>query len=735
MKHSLLFYGLLFLTVFSICQAQEPLWRKGGTIPTKFDLLKTFERTKGLYYNDSAVFELGHNTLYLYNINTGTETKKDISKIGTLIGYSPNCRFIITTKSDSMFSYNTAQEKLVFIRKGKEEIIHYTIDNKYVLLNNGDVFNLETGTFIHTVSQFFPVNILHKSDSLIFARGEVQNTMEILNIITDTRKIIQYKPLTEGSFALSADRKTLIQYNKNTIRVMSMSGDTVSEFQDIPANAFAFSNCFFLDNSKLFILKNSNNYKLRYEIVDVNSFAIIKSDEFEYESESENTYFRESIAYPGYKNAILVHFDGSDDCGGMPHMGASYSYIIINPDKNNGISVFPEIIKPRDRSIVFTDDNKSLTFISRQNTIETFNVHNGEKTNSWEISPYYLSGFTQYAAGNKVLAHTSNLIFQNLNKLYLFSLKNGNVQDSIVFANDTVQYIKTTLDNKRIICPTKSGSVHIVDRESFSIKTSVKLQTALSSIVLNGDTLLYTTSGSNYVKKYNINTQQLFDSMFVATGVKILGSEGATYIPKNIIEITRLKDNFPLKNISLGYQMGYYLYLSIAAIDNIPGYWKIREHLHEHGDDQGYAYLLTMQENGDTLIHQKKWTNKFRCYTNDIVFSDDGRYCATISNDAFEVHKVEGLISSAREEEEYQYPPLSHSAYYVDGNTLVLKEESEYESCTIYSITGVLMGVCSITNNENGTRITIPNTMQNGFYIMSLRTNAGIVTKRIIVNR
>ncbi len=731
MKHFLLLFGLLFLAVFSIAHTQEPLWRKGGRIPTKFDFANIFDRTKGLYHNDSAVFELSYNTLHLYDIKTGTETEKDISNIGMLIGYSPNCRFMITSKSDTMFSYNTAQENQVFIRKGIEEIIHYTNDNKYVLLNNGEVYNLETGTFISTVSKFNLTGVLHKSDSLIFARGQAQNTMEIINIITDTRRIIYGTPLTEGRVAISSDGKTMVQYKESTIVVLNLNKDTVTQFKDLTEKPYYISEAFFLDNEKLFLL-NLAGYRLKYKIVDINNFTILKSDEFEYES--KNTFFRETIAYPGYKNAVLVHLDGIDDCGGMPHVGASYRYVVVNPYSNKPISVFPDIVTPHDRSIVFTDENKSLSFISKQNTVETFNVDNGEKISSWSISPYYVSGFTQYADGNKVLARASDLIFQNENKLYLFSPKNGIVQDSIVFANDTIQYIKPTTDSKRIICPTKSGSVHIVDVVSFSIKTSVKLQTGLSSIVLNGDTLFYTTSGSNYVKKYSINSQQLFDSMFVAGGTKILGSEGTTYIPTSKIEITRLKDNIALKNISLGYQMGLHLYLSIAAIDNIPKYWKIREHLQAHGDDEGYAYLLTMQENGDTLIHQKKWTNKFRCYTNDIVFSDDGRYCATISNDAFEVHKVVGLINSVSENDNAQFH-LTNSSYYLEGDVLTFNDGNEYNSSVLYTFAGENLGMCITTATEGVMNITIPHYIQNGFYSIVMHHSKGITTKRILLNR
>lgn len=730
MKRLLCTYLLLLSVTFSVTQSQEPLWRKGGTIPTKLDLIDQLKRTRGLYYNDSAVFELGYDTLFLYNINTGRESKKVI-KTKTLIDFSPNCLYLIVTKNDSLFSYNTSEEKYVFIRKGIEDIVHYTKDNMIALFKNGEVYNLSTGKQIRTLEAFDPNNILDKSDSLVFTRGQDENSLKIINIVTNTSRTIRYTPLTEGGFTLSGDGKTLIQSNKNVIRVMSITVDSVSKFQDITINTITNPDCFFLDNTKLFVIRIINSDSMRYEILDTKSFVLIKSVDF---TRMANTNFREHKSYPGYNNAVLALLDAPNDCGGMPIIGASYRYVIVNPFKDNSVSLFPEDITPYDRSIAFTDNNTSLSFISRQNTIETFNTNNGEKVSSWDISSYYLSGFTQYAAGNRVLANTSNLIFCNQNKLYSFSLKNGIVQDSIVFGNNTIMYIKPTVDGKSIVCSAKDGSIYIIDRQSFTIKTSVDLTTPLNTLALNGDTLIYCTSGSKYVKRYNTHTQQMYDSVYVNDGVKILGTNGVTFIPTTKIEITRLKDNTALKNLSLGYQMGPNLYLNVEAVDNIPGYWKIHEHLQSHGDDEGYANTMTMQEKGDTLIYQKKWRNKFRCYTDDIVFSDDGRYCATISDDAFEVLKVINLISSVNENGHTQ-TQLSNSAYYIDGNVLTVNDKNEYSSCVLYSLTGENMGMCSTSNTENVTTITIPDYVRNGFYNMVLHSNKDIISKRILVNR
>lgn len=722
MKRFLLFYSILLLTLVSLAQAQEPLWRKSVDIKTKKSLPNRFMNTRGLYYNDSSVFELTQDTLFLYDIKTGKESKIEIITRDSIIDYSPNCRFLIVARNDTMFSYNIEQKKQVFLRKGREKIIHYTINNVYALCEYGQVFNLETGELIRTVTLW---GILYANDENVLRFDHT-----LVNFVTGATKNLHYRGYNETTdAAFSPDYKTIVSYDNNFMYIERLENDSVKSAISMDVHSADIERCEFIDTVTLVVFKNSSCTK--FDIIDTRTGNALYS-----QTEGIPTNVRSGclkrLIYPGYRNIAVGIFGRRDDCGGMPVFDRYYYHVLIKPKEKNPFSFFPDNKIHYKGALSFTDENKSLSFISKQNTIETFNASNGDRISSWDISSFYLSGFTQYAKGNKVIAHKENLIFQNLGNVYLFSLKNGTVEDSLVFSYDTLLYMKPSADGKKIICVSMYNHVHIIDRESFSRQGSLELNGILNSVALSNDTLFYTISGSKYVKKYNIKTQQLFDSIFVESGVKILGSEGVTYIPENKIEITRLKDNIALKNLSLGYQMGYRLYFNIAAVDNIPGYWKIHENLQSSGDDEGYGHIMTMQEQGDTLIYQKKWKNTFRCFTNDIVFSDNGQYCATISDDAFEVHSAVGLISSVNDE---QYPITEqiNTAYYVDGNTLILKGGAEYQYCTLYSLTGEKYGECGLLNNENKNEIILPTSLPSGIYTLHLYNNKTNNQQRIII--
>lgn len=715
MKYFLLIYSTLLLSVFSISQAQEPLWRKTADISTKKRLPNRFMHTRGLYHNDAALFELTQDTLYLYDIKTGGESKIEILTHDSIIDYSPNCRFLIVARNDTMFSYNIEQKRQIFLRKGMEKIVHYTINNIYALCEYGQVFNLETGELIRKVTIW---GISDAYDEVVLGYDHT-----LVNFITGISKNLYYIGYDQRTgTAVAPDFKTIVSYDNNFMYIERLENDSVKHSMDIDVPAADIERCVFIDTVTLVVFKTSHT---NFDVIDVRTGKIILT----HIPPKNHEYGDIRFIYPGYKNIATVLFTNGDDCGGMPIGDRTYYHILIKPLEKNPYSFVPDNKIPyKGAPLNFTDEN-SVSFISNQSTIETFNAQNGEKISSWEISPYQVSGI----AGS-VLSHNSNMFFHNYTTLYSYSVKQGKFRDSIVLVNDTVKFLRRTIDGKKFICATKKGIIYIIDALSFSIQSHVELNKPLGVATLHGDTLFYCISGSTYIKKYNINTKQLFDSIFVASGVKQLGTDGSTYIPKNIIEVTRLKDNVALKNISFNYQMGQLLFLDIWTVDNIPGYWQIKEQQYSSGDNAGYAHIMTMQEHGDTLMYQKKWKNKFRCNTKGIVFSDDGRYCATISGDAFEVHKVINLISSVNENGNTQ-TQLSNSAYYIDGNVLTVNDKNEYCRCVLYSLTGENMGVCTTSNTENVTTITIPDYVRNGFYNMVLHSNKDIISKRIVVDR
>ncbi len=732
---------LLYITLsISFSQDVETLWRKGGTLPYRGQFMAHGRIHNGGWYFDNAhIYELEGNDLFLYNLKTEMKEKVSLQTNANLIACSPQCLFIITARNDSMFSYNVMSKESVFLREGFVDVSYFEQSGTYLLLKNGEVYDISSGVKINTVENFeYDFLRFFYDGTIIFLPNFKNNTIRIKDIVTNNEFSIKYwgegSPTISGSLALSPDKKNIIQCSYNVLTIMDILGDTVKNVRSIIHNDSFYLYSSFADTHRFVVLKTVG-YKCVVQYININTLQIEKTDTLGTDNNYYVSNFTDVLVHTnnGINNiySLRTYFD--DDCGGMPGSGSTHRYIVVNPNSNKPISVFPDIVTPHERSILFTEENTSLSFISRQNTIETFDASNSEKISSWQISPYYLSGFGQYAVGNKVLSHSSNLIFHNQNKLYSFSLKSGLIQDSIVFGNDTLLYIKPTVDGRRIVCPTKNNSIYIIDKQSFSIKTSLNLKTTLSTVALNDDTLFYCTSDSKYVKRYNIRTQEMYDSIFVSNGVKVLGSDGETFIPSTKIEITRLKNNIALKNISLDYHIGALHDLNIAAVDNIPGYWKIHENLQSHPDTEGYAHIFTMQEYGDTLIHRKVWKNELRCYTNDIVFSDDGRYCATISNDAFEVHNAVGLISSVNEEENQAYTPLSHSAYYVDGNTLVLKDESEYERCTLYSLTGGNYGNCLIQKSKGETEISIPSTIVSGMYMLQLHYTKLNKERRVLI--
>ncbi len=67
------------------------------------------------------------------------------------------------------------------------------------------------------------------------------------------------------------------------------------------------------------------------------------------------------------------------------------------------------------------------------------------------------------------------------------------------------------------------------------------------------------------------------------------------------------------------------------------------------------------------------------------------------------------------------------------GNTVVIDDDIEYTSCGLYTLEGVSMGVCAMTNIGEKIKIQLPENMSSGIYLLRLCDAASGKVRNIVI--
>lgn len=741
MKRIIYVFTLFLYATFSVVFSQEveTLWQKGGTLPNSEQFTEHGRRYNGGWYHDNLhIYELEGSNLFLYNPKTQIKEKIQLEADANLKVCSPQCRFIITERNDSMFSYNVKNHESVFLRKGFADVAFFEESGTYVLLKNGEVYNISSGIKINSLENFeYNVRDFFYSGTVIFLPNFDNNTVRIKDIVTNSEFSIKYwekgSPLISGSLALSPNKKSIAQCTHKTLAIMDVFGDTVMNVRNITNSEGIYLHCSFVDTNRLVVLKAWNS-KYIVQYINVNTLQ----SENTYLMGTDNTYYSSNFADVIKHTNNDVHstytlrsyFD--DDCGGIPSYGQVYKYQQFDTEKPNTIHEFPEYTSIDPKSITFLEGDSTIAYITNDSTLIVRAAESGEKIHEWRIPSQYIgSPFPHYT--NLLLPFRDGVLYTHKNKIYRYSLTTNKLSKGTTLAERPISSLRFSTDKKLVVCLTSDDGISIVDPLDLSTQHGILLSDYVSSAALVGDTLIYCFESDSVVYFHNINNPLIVQEVAIDS-CKHIDSKGSTYLSAKDSKIKRIKDNTTLNHHAALYQPDDGGEVEIYPVDNMNGLWNIvKKKTNVGGDEETNSHVTTVQVQGKSLVKLREWKNRNTCHTLNAVFSSDGKYCATVGG-TLELHKISGLISSVANED--VLPEINApTAYYTEGDALIINDEKVYENCTLYSLTGENLGTCHITKNGNSTRITIPYKVQNGFYILSIRLNTDIVTKRIILNR
>ena len=252
-----------------------------------------------------------------------------------------------------------------------------------------------------------------------------------------------------------------------------------------------------------------------------------------------------------------------------------------------------------------------------------------------------------------------------------------------------------------------------------------------------GNILYYACSNSNAIIHYDVTTGTIIDSIPTKSHVIALQSDASSYTQDSPHYITNSSSNaiyksIPELTVASGSVTSSYSY----PTEQLSDIWSIRKYMNfssDHRSDKMYTVKLVK----DSVILIAVLENKFQCYaTEDIVFSSNGKYCCTISYEynSIDMHKFPD-ISVSVEEQENMSTDRGAMSLWVMGNTVVMDDDIEYTSCDLYTLEGVSMGVCAMTNIGEKIKIQLPENMSSGIYLLCLCDAASGKVRRIMIGK
>lgn len=731
----------MFLSFVGQSYSQEPLWRKGGSffgVEYQPEINVQTYNNVGMHYNKKDIYVVpSHSsTIEYFDSTTLVRTVENINGDGSTAEVSPHCRIIVLHSYDTLRLYDVKKKSVIFSRKGQPKVLAFSDDSRFTLFADGSLIDLNDTLKPEPLKVKIALNNVYgntkadwSKDGKVLLWNSYGDSIRVYDALQNMDIYIQYKSAEYRSCRFSHNGKAIVAFTHDSVTVLSIENGKLSIILD-DKDIISGSDYHFWSDDHLLVLKDNSIfllYNLLTKGIDVGveippkSFAnaprFLKHD---------TSIVKQTIPLISYETSY---------CGGMPALTNALLHS-LKIDTKLSFQTLPNKQMECVRGMCFMEGDTTVATVNCNNTIIITGIRDGKTKRQWDIPKYVYTGrilLGRYGwVNNQLLTSGEYLIFPSGNMLYRFSVKKGEIADSIRVSDSVVSFITHSLDKKYILaCSDKTVSAY--ESGNFSFVKNIVQNHKVSNVSLNNDTLLCAFAGNSQISRTLFSTGTELENYTIQGNYPILsfGGQSAALAPDSTVALL----NPPLKLKHHNYLFKYPGWTSIKRVINVDKLWLIVHNTPEIlGVPASTSVSLYMESNG-SLTDAFNYSISSSCNGENIFISDNGKYTASLGREGkMEVYATNFVPVSVHDNPS-ETIVNNEQGYSITGEYLHISDTKSYTECALYTVTGEHIGICPTLTNENGTRITIPNTVQNGFYIMSLRTNTGIVTKRIIVNR
>lgn len=736
----------LLLIIFSFAlHAQEPLWRKGGSFPHvvyQSELSVQPDNNIGLHYNKKDIYVVGWTgTIEHYDSTTLVRKTEPINANGIPAEVSPHCSIIVLHAADSLKLYDVKKRSVIFSRKGQSKVVAFSDDSRYTLFDDGSVIDLNDTVKPEPLKVKTVLNNMKsdtkadwsKNGKVILWNSGSGDSIRIYDVEQNANTYIPFKFENNSVFRFSPTGKTAVAFTDDTYTVFTIENGIPSIISKDEASLIGKD--YYLLDDDLLIIFQPNQEQTKFILYHLLTNSITNTINVPSASFGILPRFVQhdtSIV----KGALpLVSYETSG-CGGMPMLTNALLHFLKISSKPI-FQTIPNQTMECIKGMCFMEGDTTVATVNCNNTIVITEIKDGKIKRQWDIPKHIYEGrkllVRDIWVNTQLLTAGEYLIFPAGNMLYRFSVERGKITDSIRVSDSAVTFITHSLDKKYILaCSDKT--IYAYESGNFSfVKNFAKNQKILNAS-LNTDTLFYTFSGSAQISKTLFSKNIFFGTNSVMNVFPILSLGGQSAVPSLYEPVVSLYSPYGLKfNEKLFAKSP--IPAHIKRIINVDKYWVVVNESPEMMGVPGSASIRLVKEINDSLSIIQQYSNYFSCFTDNIILSEDGEYCVSLGREGtMELHEISSLPVSIQDNEQI-YSADDEGGYTIEGEYLYMNDTKPYKECTLFSVTGEMIGICSIAQSGTKTVITIPQTIQNGFYIMALNTPSGTISKKIIINR
>lgn len=732
-------FTLLLCVIMLPLQSQEPLWRKGGS----FHLLGPYDKdirsynNIGLHYKGKEIYTALVNTNTIEKYDSATLVRSMETVPGIIAEASPHCKMLILQDANLMRLYDVKKRSVFFERVDIHKVLAFSHDSRFTLFDDGSLHDWNDTLDHSPIKLQLVLNNIGKyadwsNDGKVLIWG-YQDSIRIYDAINKSDTYITYPHSQNSTFRFSTNGKAIVNFNGTSYTLFTVENGTTNIISK-DDDAVIGSDYHFLNDTLLIILKSRNKKNadfLLYNLISKNIVSTISIASSSIGSSLRFLKYDTSIV----KNAIpLISYEPSY-CGGDPVLTNGILHF-LNIDYKPSLHSVPNRLMECVRGICFMEGDTTVATVNCSNTIIITGIRDGKIKRQWDIPKHVYASRTllgTYAwVNNQLLTSGEYLIFPSGNMLYRFSVQKGKLTDSIKVSDSVITFITHSRDKKHILT-SADKTVYIYNSENFNLIKNFEYNQKVSNVSLNNDTLLCALAGSSQIYKTLFSSGMSLLGYTIQGTYPILSFGGHSAAPSPDSSVVLLDPPLKLKHPPMFFK--YWGWTSLKRIINVDKLWLIVHTVPEILGVPGSTSIALYKESNNSLLEAHNNRIYSSCNGKNAFVSDNGKHCASISTDGkMELYEINFVPVSVHDNEQETITE-NEQGYSVTEDYMYIYDNKNYTVCTMYNITGENMGTCLITNNEGITRITIPHTIQNGFYNMLLHSNKGVISKRIVLNR
>ncbi len=731
----------MFLSFVGQSYSQEPLWRKGGSFNgVEYQAEKDIQtyNNLGLHYNKKDIYVARSQSSTIEYFDSTTLIRKTVENIngdGSTSEVSPHCRIIVLHDVDTLRLYDVKKKSVIYSRIGTPKVLAFSDDSRFTLFADGSVIDLNDTLKPEPLKVKIALNSVYgntkadwSKDGKVLLWNSYGDSIRIYDAIHGTDANIPYKSAEYRSCRFSHNGKAIVAFTHDSVTVLSIENGKLSIILD-DKDIISGSDYHFWNDDHLLVLKDNSIfllYNLLTKGIDVGVEIPLKSFAYAPRFLNHDT----SIV----KQTIpLISYETSG-CGGMPDLTNALLHS-LKIDTKLSFQTLPNKQMECVRGMCFMEGDTTVATVNCNNTIIITGIRDGKIKRQWDIPKGIYTGKKLVRSfewvNTQLLTSGEYLIFTAGNMLYRFSVKKGDISDSVRVGDSSITFITHSLDKKYILaCSDKTVFAYESDNFSF-VKNFVQNQ-KVSNVSLSNDTLLCAFAGNSQISRTLFSTGTGLEGYTIQGTYPILSLGGQSAALAYDSTVALLNPPLKLKHHNTLFQFGW---TTIKRVINADKLWLIAQYRPEmFGVPASTSVSLYMESNG-SLSDAFNYSISSSCNGENIFISDNGKYCVSLGRyGTMELHEINFVPVSVHDNAS-ETIVNDEQGYSITGEYLHISDTKNYTGCDLYTVTGEHIGICPILNNENSTRITIPNTVQNGFYIIALRISSGVISKRIIVNR